>query len=159
MANPNPKPAPPAPKGNRLAAGCKTSGQPRKLNDNDVKKLIQSMIDWTAKDSSLVFNEWLGHNGLHYQSSCDLAERYPEYAETLRRCKLIVAGRRERLAMEGKIEASIVRATLATYDLEHRAVLRELKESALVETASAINVILAGRKAVKDKPKRKGNAK
>lgn len=152
-------PPPPAPKGNRRAVGCKTNGREKILTAQRVQELIDSMLTWIELEDSIVFNEWLANNGLWYERCCELSKEYPDFAKTLQVSKLKIAARREKMAMQGKLESSIVRATMATYDKEHFNTLKALKESQLAEAASAINIILSGRNASRAKSKGKSKSK
>lgn len=155
-------PAKPFPKGNQLAKGSTTNGAPKIYTKEYVDSLIPDLTEWAKRDDAIVFNRWIATRGFHQQRCSDFCQVSQDFMEAYKQAKLTVAMRREELAMQGKLDAGIVKHTMHVYDAEIFQSLIDLKKAGQPDSQqpATVNVVLQGRNAkAKTAAKRKKLAK
>lgn len=87
-----------APKGNKNALGCTTSGQPQIYTDEWIQNEAKLFREWLQKPDSLYFSSFAIERGYCLQRLTEFADRSIEFSETLRfakdwqQCRLINCG-------------------------------------------------------------------
>jgi len=143
-----------APKGNQNAKGH-GFGRPRKWSEKQVEDEADFLVEWAQRDDALVLGTCYGMRGYSYETSLRWAKENEIYAYAKELTKTIVGARREVQALKGRIDAGLVRASLATYDPEYRAFLKEMKRDQIIEeltheqAAKEISDYIKSRPAVK----------
>lgn len=131
-----------APKGNKNAVGY---GAPTIYTKEKIEELAKDFIEYANDEKNLIFREWCCNHMRGAELISELVNMEKKYnidcfykAQRFARAK--IGARRERLAGQkfGGIDAGIAKASMATYDLEHRAVLIELKTA---EREAKVNVM------------------
>lgn len=124
-----------APKGNQNAKGhgC---GRPRKWTDEHIEAEADFLLEWANRDDAIVLGTCYGLRGYSYEKSVVWAKQNEWYAEAKELAKTLVGARREVGALKGRLDAGLVKASLATYDPEYRAFLKEMKRDQIMEDIS-----------------------
>lgn len=125
-----------APKGNQNAKGhgC---GRPRTWTDEMIDKEADFLLEWAHGEQAIVLGTCYGIRGYSYEMSTRWSKTHPWFAEAKELAKTLVGARREVKALKGQIDASLVKASMATYDPEYRAFLKEMKRDQILEDISA----------------------
>lgn len=126
-----------APKGNQNAKGHKGVAPNQIWFEEDVNEEADYLIAWAMKEDSLVLGECYGMRGYTYQASSEWAERNEKFRQARIIAKTIVGARREKGALLGKLDSSLVRHSMALYDPEYRAYLKEMKRDQIIEDIAA----------------------
>ncbi|MEN8236119.1 MAG: hypothetical protein ABFQ95_01000 [Pseudomonadota bacterium] len=137
----------PASKGNKNTLG-NTGGRPETWTEKRINKEADSFLKWANQDDSIILRKYAAINGYAPQWLTYLADKSVRFSETLKIAKTLVGCRREELALKGDIDTGIVKATLATYDEEHRAMLKEMKRAE--KDSQQLEAFLAGQKSQKE---------
>lgn len=127
----------------------------RKWTSEVIEQEAELLLEWSLKDEALVMGTHYGNRLYSHADSCDW-EKSNEYYRYCKRIALTrVGARRELFALQGKIDSSLVKASLGCYDPEYRAFLTEMKREKVIEdlagdeAAKEISKILKERSAVK----------
>lgn len=104
-------------------------GRPATWTPERIKEEAQNFLEWAMLDDSIVLREYCALRGYSHQWLTYLADKSQDFADALKIARILVGARREKGAILGKYDAGIIKATLATYDEEHRAVLKEMKRA------------------------------
>ena len=78
--------------------------------------MAADLLLWAAKPDSLVVEWWLGINGLHYEACRTLCKKSEIFSEALKGAKQMIGSRREQKALDGEIDAGIVKKTAPLYN-------------------------------------------
>lgn len=148
-------------KGNQLSKGLTNNGVPKIYTKEYVDSLIPDLVEWSKRDDAIVFNRWIATRGFHQQRCSEFCQISKDFAESYKQAKLLVAMRREELAMQGKLDAGIVKHTMHVYDNEIFQSLIDLKKASQSnDQPTTVNVVLSGRQPTKQTAKKtKGKIK
>jgi len=136
------------PKGHGGYEGC---GRPREYTAERFKELAADFVKYADKYDSIVYRGWActHKKGQGWIKDLVAAEKElidkeggePYFYAASKYALARIGQRREEMALNGQFkgDTSIVKATLATYDIEHRELLRELKKP---ESAQPTQVII-----------------
>lgn len=106
-------------------------GRPERWTKEEIEKVATHLEKWAKLPDSIILREF----STLYERGDDfirqLAQKSERFRSALRYAKQVIGARREKMAIEGKFagDTSIIRATLATYDREHKETLIELKRA------------------------------
>ena len=129
-------------KGNQYAVGY---GRPLDWTPERIEEEAKELIEWSEKPDSLILKSFACQRRYAPSWMTYLADKNKSFSEALRIARANVSARRELTAgLEGGIDTGIVKITLATYDDEHRAVLKEMKQA----ESRSINIINPAKEAV-----------
>lgn len=105
-----------APKGNKFAESCETSGRPRNFN---LEEEAVKLYEWAKQEDSLVLRLFSAHRGY---SSPDKMFEYCKMSDEFRKAynmaKCIIGARREEWLMKGKGHPAPFNRYAALYDKE-----------------------------------------
>ena len=103
------------PKGHRYAAGCLTSGSPRKY---DREKIAKDLIAWARKESSVNLCDFCSSREppLDPRKLSHWAITDNKFSESFNAAKAFLGARRERLVNEGKFHTRTYEMNATTYD-------------------------------------------
>ena len=132
----------PAPKGNKYGQGNPNSGRPPIWTDEKIEEEAKLLIEFAQKPTSLVLGEHYGARGYSYEHSMDWEKKNKAFYEAKRLAKCLIGARRERGAILGDYDSPMVRASMANYDPEYRAMLVEMKRDAIASELDMVRVLL-----------------
>lgn len=104
-------------------------GRPGYWTEEKVKEEAEYLKQWAMKEDSLTMASCYGERYYSYHDAIEWEAKYEEFRQAKRFSATIINSRREKGALIGKLDSPLVRSTLGTYDLEHRAYLKEMKEA------------------------------
>jgi hypothetical protein len=110
-------------------------GAPKKWTDERIEQEADALLEWAKKKDSLVIATFYGMRGISYQRAEEWDHSNEKFAESKRIAKTIIGARREHGALTGKLDASMVKASMANYDPEHRRYMLEMKAANTQNTA------------------------
>lgn len=115
-------------KGNKMALGhgC---GRPQMYTVPVLEEMAADLMEWAKKEDSIVFREWLALKGIGPSTCKDLKERSHVFAKAIEDAKYLIGCRRERLALHGELNDSIVRTSMGIYDPEMKEWIMEQKKA------------------------------
>lgn len=111
--------------GNTLSHGLTNSGRPRLWSEEEVNIEAKELLKYANKPDSIVLASHYASRDYTYDDVFDWCKRNSEFSKALKIAKQIVGARREAGALNGKYSEGIVSKTMANYDPEHRAMMRE----------------------------------
>lgn len=103
------------------------AGQPQKWTDEAIEKEADFLLEWSCEDDSLVLATCYGMRGYSYQRAEEWDSSNSKFSEAKKIAKTIIGARREHGAIIGKLDSSIVKASLANYDPEYRKLMIDMK--------------------------------
>jgi len=123
-------------------------GRPEKWTADLIEKEAEQLIEWSKTDDAIILREFPASRGYGPQWLTYLADKSPTFSEALKIARCNVGVRREKMGLRGDVDAGIVKASLATYDDEHRAMLKEMKRAE--KEGDLMKAFLAGQQAQRD---------
>lgn len=115
-----------APKGNKYAEGCTTSGRPPEF---DLEEEAKAFREWADREDSLVLRLFAAIRGYYSQSKLhEYAERSDEFRKAFNYAKVVIGARRERLLVQGKGHPAPFQRYAALYDPDLKEHEKELKK-------------------------------
>jgi len=120
------------------------AGQPIKYDEEFIKKTIEDLNEWAAKDDSIIFAKWIASRGHTYEWCWEMCEAFPIFSKAFSNAKLTVGARREEEAYKGKANVTIVTKTLHNYDpslVKTEKELRSVDKSDDEDKKPVINII------------------
>lgn len=112
-----------------LAKEKKKPGPLKEWTEEVVEYLSNELILWCQLPDSLVLAEFYGNNGFGYERAIEFDTTSPKWKEARRHAKAVIGARREKMGLMGKLDSPIVRATLGSFDPEHREYQKAMKAS------------------------------
>ncbi len=106
-----------APKGNQYAL-ANMGGRPAKFTVEEIDELAKELVSWADDYDSIIYREWFNNKGILMCMVPDLCKKSEEFSYAVKYAKNTVGVRRERLAMQSRIESGVFRSTQAIYDQE-----------------------------------------
>jgi len=118
----------PAPKGNQYAKGHHC-GRPVEWTDEKITEEAAYLLEWSQDSDALVLGECYGSRGYSYEDAIEWAEKHEVFRKSRLLAKSIVGARREKGAIKGKYGENLISKTMALYDPEYKALMKELKNA------------------------------
>jgi hypothetical protein len=125
-----------------------------------IERLAQEardLIEWASKEDSIVLAEFYGIKGYDYDDVHHFERISEEFAKAKRNAKIMIGARREKGALKGKLDSSIVKKSMALYDPEMKAYELEMKNASkqeetdiMKEALNAVREIHAARSATSE---------
>lgn len=132
-----------APKGHPNYNIDRLGRPPDKWTEEALNKEAEALIEWAKKEDSIVLRKFASTRGYYWEMINQWKHKNLNIASAQRYAKDVIGCRREEQALKGKLDAGIVKASMATYDSEHRAMLKEMKTAeAAKPTAYIIKKII-----------------
>jgi len=104
---------PPAPKGNKYAAGCETSGRPREWTEGFIEQKRKALAKWIENPKSYFFTSYLNQEDLHHEQIERFCNYSPEFRATYKRALAIQEQRLVDLAVFKKGDGNFIKFVLA----------------------------------------------
>lgn len=104
---------PPAPKGNKYAAGCETSGRPREWDEGYIEKKRKALEKWIADPKNYFFTSFLNQEKLHHEHIERFCNYSPEFRATYKLALSIQEQRLVELAITRKHDGNFTKFVLA----------------------------------------------
>ena len=108
----------------------KKVGRPNYWTEERVNEEAKYLKEWAQKEDSLSLGTCYGSRYYSYVDASEWEQKYEEFRKAKRFATTIIWARREHGGLIGKLDSALVRSTHGTYDLDHRAYLKEMKEAA-----------------------------
>ena len=103
------------------------NGRPIEWTEELIEQEATLLLEYANDPNSIVIGKHYGSRGYSYHDAIEWAEKNAIFRQAKVIATQMIASRREELGLKGVIDAGIVKATLATYDLEHRKALTDMK--------------------------------
>lgn len=124
------------------------AGQPQKWTDEAIEAEAAFLLEWCQSDDAIVLATCYGMRGYSYQRADEWDNSNKIFSEAKRIAKTIIGARREKGALLGKLDSSIVKASLANYDPDHRRFMIEMKTAnSQQNTPQSVTFTFSGREA------------
>lgn len=127
-------------------------GRPAKWTQEVLTKEANELIAWACKEDSIVLAEFYGMRGYDYDDVAYFEKISTDFFKAKRIAKVMIGARREKGALKGKLDSSIVKKSMALYDPEMRAYELEMKNASkqeetdiMKEALNAVREIQAAR--------------
>ena len=127
-----------APKGNQYAKGNPNSGRPPKWTEPVLEEEAEALLEYARKPDSITLVDYWPTRGFSDVEACRFEKSSEVFSKAKRMAKNLIGGRREKMGLLGDYDSAIVRSSMATYDYEHRMMLKEMKREELLEEAKQI---------------------
>ena len=126
-----------APKGHPPYPGCEKGGafghlanrSPDKWTEEALDAEAEALREWAKKDDSIVLRKFASERGYFWEMINQWKHKHKGIASAQKFAKDAVGCRREEKALYNKIDTGIVKASLGTYDDEHRQFLIDIKNA------------------------------
>lgn len=129
-----------------------TMGRPPIWTQERLAQEAKDLLAWASKEDSIVLAEFYGLKGYDYDDVSHFERISPHFAKAKRSAKIMIGARREKGALKGKLDSSIVKKSMALYDPEMRAYELEMKNASkqeetdiMKEALNAVREIQAAR--------------
>jgi len=122
MAKAKPKPV-------QVDAPINKGGRPPIWTDEAIEAEADFLLEWCCNEDALVLATCYGMRKYSYQRAEEWDASNKKFAEAKRIAKTIVGARREHGAIIGKLDSSIIKASMANYDPEYRRLMIEVKSA------------------------------
>jgi len=130
--------------GNKVAVGNK-GPPPSKWTEEKLAEVANHFMEWADDENNLILREFACEYKRGQEWLPEMAQKSDVFANALKYAKTKIGARREKTAGKPNgLDAGIVKATLATYDYEHREVLRLLKSADIQDLKKTINILCRG---------------
>jgi len=103
------------------------NGRPMIWTEEAINAEAEFLLEWSCEEDSLVLATCYGMRGYSYQRAEEWDHGNKSFSEAKKIAKTIIGARREHGAIIGKLDSSIVKASLANYDPEYRKLMIEMK--------------------------------
>jgi len=113
-------------------------GRPKIWTDERLKEEALLMVEWACKPDSLVLAEFYGNRGYDYDDVSHFEKMSDDFSKAKRISKIIIGARREKGALNGKLDSGVVRKSMALYDPEMKAYELELRNSGKMELTESL---------------------
>jgi len=128
----------PAPKGHPPYPGC---GAPRMYTKEKLAEFAESILEYADKPTSLTLRGWAAEQkrGERWMNNIVESEKTlvsqeggeRKFLDAQNAALAIIGVRREEMALRGEFkgDTGIIKASLATYDMRQRAMMKEMKQA------------------------------
>ncbi len=100
----------------------------KKWTNERVQEEADYLLNWAAQKDSIVLATCYGERKYHHDDVAEWCGRHEGYKLAQKLAMTIVGARREKMAMLGLLDNSIVKATLGVYDPIYKAFFKEMKK-------------------------------
>lgn len=98
-------------------------------SDAELDTIAHDLLFWAEKDTSLVFDEFVAISGVSTGRLYDFSQRHEGLKNAIAMAKQILGSRREKGAVEGKYNATVVMGMMPIYNQEYREWKKEQTKS------------------------------
>jgi hypothetical protein len=106
-----------------------------KITDEELTMLAEEIVEWAKQDSVIKAGMFVVGKDIAFEQWREWCEKSPTLKAAYEQAKYIIGERRERKALDGTYDASIVTKTMALYDAEYREWRREEASMGKVDAA------------------------
>ena len=126
-------------------------------SDQELSWWADKLLEWARRDDSIVLHSFAAEMEIDPARLSDWSKRSEKLTRAVKAAKTIVGARREKLALENKINASVVLKLMANYNEDYYAYEKEMKllGSEEEKKAQTINVIMPPMPSTNAVPKKK----
>jgi hypothetical protein len=113
---------------NEHTTALRQTGRPNYWTEEKINEEAEYLMQWAMNEDSLSLGKCYGSRYYSYVDANEWEQKYDIFRKAKRFATTIITARREEGGLLGKLDSAIVRSTHGTYDLDHRAYLKEMKE-------------------------------
>lgn len=96
--------------------------------DEELDALAHDLVLWAQQDENIVFEDFALHSGTHNARLYEFAQRHKALGEAIIIAKQLLGSKREKGALGGKYNSSVVMGMMGLYNPDYRAYRKELSQ-------------------------------